>query len=194
MKPKLYYFSAVLTASVLLTVVLSGCGASGKPSNRKKMPNGDASRLNPLSYTAAFAGGLPYNTGDIDLQWEGSAQTFLAIGLPDPAYDSLAFSLVMSHVDYAAPLLTQWSAGEKKGFIIDLRSGPSPDTRREDLVIEKPGAFSIPVIFLWDPLCANRAASFMSLLHMTPAVQCRHTGGTVAYGQQDCFQSSGSLH
>ena len=194
MKPKRYSIFITLTGCALLIATLSGCSGATKPSNRKKMPTGDLTSLNPLSYTAAAVGGLPYYTEDIDLQWEGSAQTFLAIGLPDPAYDSLALSLVISHADYAVPLLTQWASGQRKGVLIDLRSGPSCDTRRQDLVMEKNGAFSIPVIFLWDPPCADRAAAFMNLLYAAPAIRCRCTGNAATYGQQDCFRSGADLH
>lgn len=172
---------------VLFTGMLTGC--SGKPGNRKKMLNANSQ---DFWEDPSFAGtsDVPFYTGDIDWQSGGITRPFVVVALPDPAYDSLATSMVLSHALLAVPLLTEWAAQEKKGVLIDLRSSPSQDTRQEEYVIERATAFTIPVVFLWDRLSSARAASFIDLLQSLPSVHCRHIDGSYNKDRPDCFPAA----
>ena len=129
-----------------------------------------------------------FYTSEVEIQSGGTMETFVAVSLPDPANDSLAMSLVNSYKPLALPLLAEWGTRERKGVLIDLRSSASPAIHREDYVIERGDAFSIPVVFLWDPASAARAAAFIGLLQSIPAVHCRLSEGSYHEGRQDCFE------
>lgn len=169
----------------LLTGILYGCG---NKTARKKMLTLNSQGLFEAPSFAGAAGDLPFYTSDIEIQSGGTMETFVAVSLPDPANDSLAMNLVNSYKPFALPLLTEWGSQERKGVLIDLRSNASPAIRREDYVIERADAFSIPVVFLWDPASANRAAAFIGLLQSLPAVHCRRSEDSYHEGRQDCFQ------
>ena len=129
-----------------------------------------------------------------DLASWGSATSptgFLEVALPDPAYDSVAMGLIASYEPFAVPLLTEWAKQEGKGVVVDLRSRRDGGLRA-DYTIDRPGAFSIPVIFLWDQASAGRAASFIEVLQTMPSIRCRCTGGRdggYLTGRKDCFQA-----
>jgi len=165
--------------------IFCGCAGGGpnKP-ERKKMP--DLASWGPATGTADF----PFHTGDIDIQSGSGTVSFLEVALPDPAYDSVAMGLIASYEPFAVPLLTEWAKQAGKCVVIDLRSRPD-GSLRADYTIDRPGAFSIPVIFLWDQASAGRAAAFIEVLQTLPSVRCQCTGGRdggYLTGRKDCFQ------
>lgn len=157
--------------------IFCGC-AGGGPARpeRKKMPD-----------LTAWEANFPFHTGVMDI---GTA-SFLSVALPDPAYDSAAMGLISSYEPFAVPLLTEWATQEGKGVVVDLRSRPDGGMRA-DYTIDRSGAFSIPVIFLWDQASAGRAAAYINVLQSLSSVRCRCTGGKdggYLTGRKDCFQT-----
>ena len=160
----------------LAIVIFLGCAGAGpgRP-ERKKMPD---------------LTDFPFHTGVIDI---GTA-SFISVALPDPAYDSAAMGLISSYEPFAVPLLTEWAKQEGKGVVVDLRSRPDGGMRA-DYTIDRSGAFSIPVIFLWDQASAGRAAAYINVLQSLSSVRCRCTGGRdggYLTGRKDCFQEGGT--
>ena len=165
--------------------IFFGCAGAGpgRP-ERKKMPD-----LTDWALGASPAD-FPFHTGVIDI---GTA-SFISVALPDPAYDSAAMGLISSYEPFALPLLTEWAKQERKGVVVDLRSRPDGGMRA-DYTVDRSGAFSIPVIFLWDQASAGRAAAYINVLQSLSSVRCRCTGGRdggYLTGRKDCFQEGGT--
>jgi len=178
-------------------IVTQGCGPGEVIPERKKMPE-LTSLQGPESYAPyserQSAAGHIFTTGYVDLQVSGGTETLFAVSVPDAADDSLIMNLVETYRPLAVPLLTAWTQQQKHPVLIDLRAAGSQGAQRADYLVQKPGAFSIPVVILWDGYSAGRAASYMRLLQSAPAISVRRLSGTDAavagYKQQgNCFQS-----
>jgi len=177
------------TTWVLLTG--TACGGGPQKPARKKMPEfnrlGISEQFNSPGTTADWAN-FPFSTGEVDVQSNNTQSVFHFVALPDAGYDSLAMHIIAGRQSEAVSLLAEWARQEEKGVVIDLRSRAAETGHRTDFTLERPGEFSIPVIFLWDRSSEARAAAFIDIMHSVPAIQCRRSSGN-ANGQQDCFRS-----
>jgi hypothetical protein len=138
------------------------------------------------------ATGLPFTTGYIDLQVGGGTETLFAVSLPDAADDSMIMNLVNTYRPLAVPLLTSWVQQQQHPVLIDLRAPGSQHTQRADYLLQKQGAFSLPVVFLWDSYSAGRADSYMQLMYTNTAISVtclsRNNTSFSHKEQGNCFQ------
>ncbi|MBO9634236.1 MAG: hypothetical protein J7578_14065, partial [Chitinophagaceae bacterium] len=105
--------------------------------------------------------------GYVDLSSDAGTNSYYSITLPDPAYDSLAFSLVNNYRPLALSLLSQWTKQNGgTGFIVDLRSG-SNEGKRQDYSVQFDGK-KLPVVLLWDNSSVVRAQSFLNIARQIP--------------------------
>jgi hypothetical protein len=115
-------------------------------------------------------------------------EKYMLIPLPDPADDSATISLVNAYKPIAIPFLTQWSAQQQTGVMIDFRADEEQQILRAEYLVQRQHAFSIPVVFLWDRNSAVRAASFMNMLETYSAVKAnRISGSGFNSGFGNCF-------
>jgi hypothetical protein len=177
-----------------MTIALLGtaaCSGGSKKPDRKKLP-----ALNNLGVSEQFNintdAGIPFATGEMEVQTGSTQSIFHSISLPDDSYDSVALQLVASHESSALALLSAWSSRPDKGIVIDLRLPNGGSGHRVDYTLERTGSFSIPVVFLYDHSSEARAASLAELLHSIPSIQCSRNGSYSSNGRQDCFSSAGS--
>jgi len=186
-----------LSISAIAFIAIEGCGPGEVVPERKKMPE-LTSLQGPESYAPyserQSAAGHIFTTGYVDLQVSGGTETLFAVSLPDAADDSLIMNLIETYRPLAVPLLTAWTQQQKHPVLIDLRAAGSQGAQRADYLVQKPGAFAMPVVILWDVYSAGRAASYMQLLQSAPAISVHRLSGTEAavagYKQQgNCFQS-----
>lgn len=190
---------------ILFAGMLHGCGPGRLP--RKKMP--EFAGIDGLEgrYAPNAPGDLLFALRDTSLLSGGTRFSFLVVSLPDPAGDSMAMDLVNSYKPFALPLLTDWAGQGKpghreKGVLIDLREEAGDAERtdraatavhRAEYILERPGAFSISLILVWDPPAAGRAAWCLETLQSLSAFQCHLVTGSELpgkTGRQDCFASS----
>ena len=169
--------------------LLAGIACSSGPQKpaRKKMPDFNRLGISEFFYDAGSPAGLPFLTGEMDVQSGSTQSTFHSVALPDASFDSLAMSIIADHASTAISLLGAWAKQDEKGVVIDLRSNKGEDALRADYTLERTGEFSIPVVFLWDRSSQTRAAAFISVMHSLQSIQCKHTGSYSGNGQQDCF-------
>ncbi|MBS1579030.1 MAG: hypothetical protein JST29_05255 [Bacteroidetes bacterium] len=110
---------------------------------------------------------MAFATTDVDMLFNGVPTSCVSIALTDPSMDSSAMNLLNTYKPFALPLIAEW-AKQNKAVALDFRTIGGTEERAE-YTIERPGSFSIPVIFLWDKLSARRAAFFMQQLNDAPA-------------------------
>jgi hypothetical protein len=163
----------LLCAGILLLTANFSC--KPKP-ERKKMPQFDGLGVSEeetpvLQQTEGF----PVYTHDVTIMVGSDSRDFLAIGLPDPAFDSSAAELVRSQVPMADYLLKTWVRTAGRGICIDLRGGgdASRDQHRADFTLQDADGVSVPVVFLWDRSSAGRADHFIDLLHSARTITCQ---------------------
>ncbi|WP_146217454.1 hypothetical protein [Chitinophaga sp. S165] len=136
--------------------------------------------------------GLPFTTGYVDLQVSGGTATLFAVSFPDATDDSLILNLINTYRPLAVPLLTQWVQQQQYPVLIDLRAPGSQHTQRADYLLQKEGAFTLPVVFLWDNYSAGRAGNYMQVLYSNPAISVSRLSGSgfTAFGKEqgNCFQ------
>lgn len=161
-----------MAVAILLAGALVSCGAGpSAPPERKKFPmfsdNGQAADI-PLNLAVPEAEtSRPFATGYVDLSSDGTTSSYYSIALPDPGYDSLAFSLVNNYKPLALSLLSQWAKQNGGvGFIVDLRSSAS-NGKRQDYSVQFEGK-KLPVVLLWDSKSAVRAQSFLNSARQIP--------------------------
>lgn len=186
----------LLPLMLFVLVVQQSCSSPAQAPPRKKMPE-LTSLQGPESYIPyserMSATGLPFTTGYVDLQVGGGTETLFAVSLPDAADDSLIMNLVNTYRPLAVPLLTGWVLQQQHPVLIDLRAPGSQHTQRADYLLQKEGAFTLPVVFIWDSYSAGRADSYIQLMYTNPAISVtRLSGSSVASfnrkGQDNCFQ------
>ena len=156
--------SLFLTGIGLMLLAGMAGSCSGGKTDRKKMLNGS-------SLATGGETDFPFSTSNVDVQAGGATSTFLSVAMPDPAYDSMAINMIVSHEPFALPLLSEWASRDKRGILIDLRSNPGSESRRADYILE-------------------RANAFITVMQSFPAVHCRCTDGNYNSGRQDCFSSA----
>jgi hypothetical protein len=180
------FFTACMVA-VLLAVTSCG-GGTAKP-ERKKMLTVNSLGVSE-QYNASSSTGLvdfPFSTGEMDVQSGSIARTYHSVSLPDASYDSIAIGLIAGRRPLAVSLLAQWAQQEHKGVVIDLRSSTGANGQRADYTLERSGAFSIPVVFLYDRSSAARVAAFVEIMQSVPEIQCRRSSNYSTSSRQDCF-------
>jgi len=190
------HLEGALLLPLLLFVLLihEGCGGPGPAApTRKKMPE-LTSLEGPESYIPygerQSIGGLFLNTGYVDLQVSGGFRTMFVVSLPYAGDDSLILNLVEMYRPLAVPLLSNWVQQQKHPVLIDLREPGSRNVSRAEYLVQRQGAFSLPVVFLWDSHSAGRASNYMELLNTTPAISVTrlsdsNLSGNKAFG--NCF-------
>lgn len=136
-------------------LLLLGCWAcsEGRPI-RKKMPEWEGG--------PGGAGMTPYTISDTSFLVEGHRRHYLCYTLPLPAYDSIVWNLVRAYEPLAPSLLRDWTAQDKDGILIDLRTGSST-IRQVDFELDKVGAttFHLPITLIWDAASAERARGYL---------------------------------
>lgn len=168
----------------LLMLMLYSCMPGAGVPARKKWPE-----LN--GFQGAF------QTGYTDMMMGNGMATLFTISLPGAGDDSAIMNLVNTYRPFAVHLLTQWAQQQHKGVLIDLRANAGQDLHRADYLVQREGAFSIPVVFLWDGFTAGRAAAYMNLLHISPAVNVNQVSGeSISFGRSqagfgNCFPAQG---
>lgn len=187
-----------LSITAVTLIAFEGCGSPGQSiPERKKMPE-LTSLQGPESYAPygerQSVAGLTLTTGYVDLQVSGGTESLFAVSLPDAADDSLIMNLVETYRPLAIPLLSTWAQQLQYPVLIDLRAPGTQSTQRADYLVQKQGAFSIPVVFLWDSYSAGRANNYMRLLNTAPAISVTRISGNNRSsfnqnGQDNCFQS-----
>jgi hypothetical protein len=190
----------LLPLMLFVLIVQQSCSTGQSAPPRKKMPE-LTSLQGPESYIPyserQAATGLPFTTGYVDLQVSGGTETLFAVSLPDAADDSLIINLINTYRPLAVPLLTGWVQQQQYPVLIDLRAPGSQNTQRADYLLQKQGAFSLPVVFLWDSYSARRADSYMQLMHTNPAISItRLFGNNTSFShkeQGNCFQVDGPV-
>jgi hypothetical protein len=172
--------SRVIKYSLLIVSsgILFSCSAPAGKSRpeRKKMFNLNT-RVSAGECTFASAGDgvqeAPFTMHDVTMSANGIRSTYLSLALPDATYDSAAIAMALTCKPFAVPLLSQWANQEKKGVLFDLRNNNNKAELRTDYIVQTPGMFSIPVIFLYDRLSAGRMAGFVNVIQSVPALQCK---------------------
>ncbi|MBS1601060.1 MAG: hypothetical protein JST42_00230 [Bacteroidetes bacterium] len=159
--------------------LLHSCATSGPgaPGPRKKMPD--------LTSDYSFEGRVPFDshsaeplgsdayafhTSVTQLEIDGSLRDFIYIPLPDPSNDSLAVALIQSYKTMALPMLNSLTSRQYQGVAIDLSAHTGTATRRSDFVLEKTGAFHIPVVVIWDAASEGRLETLKSLAIGLPGI------------------------
>ncbi|MBK8088065.1 MAG: hypothetical protein IPK31_09015 [Chitinophagaceae bacterium] len=159
----------VFAATVLFAVILMASCAQAP--SRKKMPGylnaEDFEAAYPFKTKAGRTAEFSLTASDENLLFEGSVQKFVTVPLPDPSFDLLVADLIEQYKPYAATMIAAWVKQGNQGVIFDLRNSSDEGTSATCRV-EKPGEFSLPVIFRWDAGSASRANVFMTLLMNTP--------------------------
>lgn len=188
--------SWVLFGLLLSTFCLS-CHR-GRPA-RKELPDSFNSAFDdqtpsfgfPKTTSDFLTGDIFFYSSDTAITLNGLTRNFLVIAMPDPAHDSTVLSMIRAGREMASYLITQLHQENKTGVVIDLRRSYDSRTNRQDYLVK--GAATkeqkLPVIFLWDPGSAGRAAAFMSELEQFPAITLSTSSNKLQY-EQDCFQDT----
>ena len=167
-----------------LSASLYSCAPTGLPgSGRKKMPEFtsydgiEGAMPFHTETTETGRGGFGFTTSNMDLDFNGGSQGFLAVSLPDATNDSLAISLLHSFKPYAIPMITSWARQAKQGVVIDLSSHSGLTTHRTDYVLESPNGFSVPVVVMWDQASVSRMTTLQSLVQELPPMKLNCIAG-----------------
>ena len=168
-----------------LSATLYSCAPTGLPgSGRKKMPEftsydgiEGAMPFHTETSSGTSAGAFAFATSNMDLDFNGGSQGFLAVSLPDATNDSLAISLLHSFKPYAIPMITSWARQAKQGVVIDLSSHSGLTTHRTDYMLESPNEFSVPVVVMWDQASVSRMATLQSLVQELPSMKLNYIAG-----------------
>lgn len=158
--------------------VLFSCSVPGgktRPERKKMFNMNDQVSAGECTFVSAGYGvqEAPFAMHDVTMTVNGIRGTYLSLALPDATYDSTAIAMALTCKPFAVPMLTQWANVEKKGVLFDLRNNKNKNEIRTDYIVETPGMFSIPVIFLYDRLSAGRMAGFVNVIQSVPALQCK---------------------
>jgi len=182
----------------LLMLMLYSCMPGAGAPARKKWPELNGFQgAGGLTTQVTSEMGLPFQTGYTDMMMGNGMATLFTISLPGAGDDSAIMNLVNTYRPFAVHLLTQWAQQQNKGVLIDLRANAGQDLHRADYLVQREGAFSIPVVFLWDGFTAGRAAAYMNLLHVSPAVNVNQVSGeSISFGRSqagfgNCFPAQG---
>jgi len=182
-------------------VITTGCKA-GKPM-RKTLPDRLAGNSPEGSRWetpgAGFASDnisseLPFYASDTSVNGE----TYTAIYLRNPDFDSVAAGIIKSYEPFAGALLKIVTEQGIKGIVIDFRQHADVETNHANFLVTnhyQPGLDNdntptINLIFLWDDISFSRAAGFMSELKNAPMLAVKdinHKGLFSAASKQDCF-------
>ena len=199
---KSFLFRVSLCGLILsFYVITTGCKA-GKPM-RKTLP--DRFSSNGTDGTlwekqgAGFASDnisseLPFYASDTTVNGE----TYTAIYLRNPDFDSVAAGIIKSYEPFAGALLRIVAEQGIKGVVVDFRQQGDVQTTQANFLVtnhyrqgqDADNTPTINMIFLWDDLSYSRAAGFMSELKDAPMLAVKDINNKdlfSAVSKQDCF-------
>ncbi len=153
-------------------LMLTACAPSTTP--RKKLPaylsagvfESDYYFKSKITQQDLFS--LYTSTESVMLQ--GRSANFVVLPLPSAEYDAAIIALIQEYKPAALAVLTGWAMQQSRGVVLDLRSATGQFDAEAQYILQKTGAFSIPVILRWNQAAATRARSFISLLDGVPGV------------------------
>lgn len=168
-------YIVLITCAGVLFGCMPGGGGSTRPERKKMFALDSRTKVGECNFIDPDyeASELPFTTRYVTMTVNGAPATFLSVSLPDASYDSAATALALDFKPFALPLLSQWAHQESKGVVFDLRKNITATELRADYMVETPGMFSIPVIFLYDRYSVGRMADFISIIKSVPAMQCK---------------------